>query len=307
VRGLPGSTARERFVEAKKTLVIGVRRGLDFTGCRPSAHYQLPLATGCPGRCTYCYLHTTLGRNPYLRVYVNLDEIFSSANKYVKERLPEPTIFEGSATSDPLSVEHYTGALARTIEFFAGEEKGFFRFATKQTFVDPLLEIEHSGKTRIRISVNAPYVVKNFERGVPTVKERIMAALSLREKGYPVGFLIAPIMTFPGWLKEYDELLQKISRLWQQRIGAGKASPVSGPDPSFELITHRFTSRAKKNILTLFPETDLPMDEKDRKYKYGQFGYGKYVYGGDVFTQTKDLFYPLVDRLFINGEVQYLV
>lgn len=121
------------------------------------------------------------------------------------------------------------------------------------------------------------------------------------------GFLIAPIITFPGWLEQYGELLREISRLWQQRLSAGGMPPVSGPDPSFELITHRFTSRAKKNILSLFPDTDLPMDEKDRKYKYRQFGYGKYVYPSDVFSQVKDLFYPLVDRLFIHGDVQYLV
>jgi len=252
IRGLQGVTPYERFLEAKKTLVIGVRRTLDFAGCRPSAHFQLPLTTGCPGRCTYCYLHTTLGKNPYVRVYVNVDEILQAAQRYIEQRLPQSTLFEGSATSDPLSVEHYTGSLAGAINFFAGVEQGFFRIATKQVAVKPLLALKHSGKTRVRLSLNVPYVVQKFERGVPAVKERIRAAVSLRKSGYPVGFLIAPIFVFPGWKEQYRDLIKEISGQWEQCFAVRGLPPVPGADPSFELITHRFTPRAQKNILDLF-------------------------------------------------------
>jgi len=45
------------------------------------------------------------------------------------------------------------------------------------------------------------------------------------------------------------------------------------PDISFEIISHRFTARAKNTIMSVYPSTTLPMDESQRKYKYGQFGY----------------------------------
>lgn len=288
-------------------MVIGVKRKLDFAGCRPSAHFQLPLTTGCPGQCTYCYLHTTLGRNPYIRVYVNIDEILQKAQEYIKQRLPERSVFEGSATSDPLAVEHFTGSLARAIYFFAQQKQGYFRFATKQTAVKSLLALQHSKKTRIRFSLNVPYVVQKFEAYVPTVEERIKAAVSLRESGYPVGFLIAPILIFPGWEEQYSSLIKEISRQWEQCFAARLLPPVPGADPSFELITHRFTHRAKKNILDLFPDNDLPLEESERKFKYGQFGYGKYVYPEEKYNDIKEVFYPLIGRLFPRGEVEYLV
>ncbi len=53
--------------------------------------------------------------------------------------MPEVTIFEGSATSDPVPIEPYTNALKRTIEFFAQRENGRFRFVTKYDDVDSLL------------------------------------------------------------------------------------------------------------------------------------------------------------------------
>jgi len=66
--------------------------------------------------CQYCYLNTNLGRTPYVRIYVNVDEILDQAEGYVKARRPQDTVFEGSATSDPVAVEAWTGSLARAIE-----------------------------------------------------------------------------------------------------------------------------------------------------------------------------------------------
>ncbi len=306
VRWLPGDNARERFLAAKRTLVVGVRRTLKLAGCRPSADYQLPLSTSCPGLCTYCYLHTTLGKTPTLRLYVNLEEIMQVAANYLEQRLPRTTTFEGSATSDPLALEHFSGALARTITFFAGQEKGWFRFVTKQTAVTPLLNLKHNGKTRIRFSINVPEVEQKFERGVPSVKKRIEAALAVRQKGYPVGFLIAPIFVFSGWQEQYKELIYTVHDLWKPDA-ADDIPPVEGFDPSFELITHRFTARAKKNIAELFPENALPHEEAERRFKFGQFGYGKYIYDKPVFAEIKEELIPLIEQLFEKGKVDYLV
>ncbi len=46
-------------------------------------------------------------------------------------------------------------------------------------------------------------------------------------------------------------------------------------DITVEFITHRFTRRARENIEKVFPETCLleHMNEEERRFKYGQFGY----------------------------------
>jgi spore photoproduct lyase len=81
--------------------VVGVKRDLDFETCRPSADYSLVLATGCPGMCEYCYLQSTLGKKPYIRVYVNVDEILEAAGRTIAGRAPELTVFEAASTADP--------------------------------------------------------------------------------------------------------------------------------------------------------------------------------------------------------------
>ncbi|WP_334305981.1 spore photoproduct lyase family protein, partial [Clostridioides difficile] len=98
-------------------MVVGIRKSLKFQTCKPSANYQLPLVSGCMGRCEYCYLNTQLGDKPFIRVFVNVDEILEQTKKYIEDRKPQVTIFEGAATSDPVPVEPYTNSLKKTIEF----------------------------------------------------------------------------------------------------------------------------------------------------------------------------------------------
>ncbi len=305
--GLPGMKGFKAYAEAKRTLVVGVRKTLSFQSCRPSAHYQLPLVTSCPGMCEYCYLMTTLGPRPYIRVYVNLDEILDRALEYVEKRAPQVTIFEGAATSDPLPVEPYTGALARTITVFGRTALARFRFATKDDGVEPLLGLEHNGHTSVRFSLNPRTVIRRHEHRVPDLERRLAAAARTAAAGYPVGFLIAPIILEGDWRAEYGALLDELAAALRA-AGAGERTATGvAPPPTFELITHRFTPKAKKTILTIFPGTTLPLDETSRRWKMGQFGYGKYVYRPEDMEEVGAFFEERIAALFPGAEVLYLV
>lgn len=72
---IPGENLSEQYRSGKHTLVVGFRKSLKFQICKPSANYQLPLVSGCMGQCEYCYLNTQLGDKPFIRVFVNVDEI----------------------------------------------------------------------------------------------------------------------------------------------------------------------------------------------------------------------------------------
>lgn len=298
VIGIPGKTAQEAYLEGKRTLVVGVRRTLDFQTCKPSAHYQLPLVTSCIGECEYCYLNTTLGKKPYMRVYVNIDDILARAKEYIDERKPVITIFEGSATSDPLPVEPYTGSLKRSIEFFGAEKLSLFRFVTKFTNVDSLLDVNHNGRTTFRFSINAESIIRRYEHRTPSLDARIAAAAKVASADFPLGFIIGPIFHYPEWENDYGQILESLA---QQLSGKFNAPPT------FELITHRFTERAKKNILEVFPKTQLPLDEKDRKFKFGQFGYGKYVYPKEKMTAIKAFFEDKIRETFPDADILYFV
>ncbi len=296
VTGIPGKGPQKAFFEGKHTLVVGVRKTPKFQTCRPSAHYQLPLVTGCPGLCEYCYLTTTMGKKPYIRVYVNIDEILEWTQEHIAARAPEETVFEGAATSDPVPVEPYTGSLARAIEFFGRQSRARFRFVTKFDDLDSIISVRHEGKTEVRFSINAAPIIAQFEHGTPSLEKRLDAARRVREAGYPLGFLVAPIMRIEDWKSEYSRMFREVQRV------LGDTGPLS-----FEFITHRFTQRAKSQILSVFPQTALDMDETRRRFKYGQFGYGKYVYPPDTMDEFQDFFTTQAHQVSDQARVLYNV
>ena len=132
--------------------------------------------------CEYCYLNTQLGKRPYTKINVNIEEILNQAMEYVEERKPDITIFEGAATSDPISVEYYSGALAKAIEVFGENELTRFRFVSKFSDVDSLLKLKHNGHTTIRFSINTQKIIREFEHGTDNIDRRLEAAKKLKRQ-----------------------------------------------------------------------------------------------------------------------------
>ncbi|SFC41261.1 spore photoproduct lyase [Bacillus sp. OV322] len=296
IRNLPGDTDFKKYRTAKSTLVVGVRKTLKFDTSKPSAEYAIPLATGCMGHCHYCYLQTTLGSKPYIRTYVNLDEIFDAAQGYMDERQNEITRFEAACTSDIVGLDHLTHSLKKTIEFIGETEYGRLRFVTKFHHVDHLLDAKHNGKTRFRFSINSKYVIKNFEPGTSSFDERIEAARKVAGAGYPLGFIVAPIYMHEDWKEGYRELFERLS---------AELAGVDIPDLTFELIQHRFTGPAKKVIEKNYPKSKLEMDESKRKYKWGRYGIGKYVYQKEEASDLEATIRGYVSEYFPQSVVQY--
>ena len=298
VPGIDAPTPRQKFFDAKRTLVLAVRRKSPLAGCRPSANWQLPLVSGCPGHCHYCYLNTSFGPAPYVRVYVNVEEILAQAEEYIETRRPMVTVFEGSSTSDPIPLEPWTGHLRRVIEHFGRHPYGRFRIATKYDAVDSLLDAEHRGHTRIRFTVNSERVIGSWDKATTGLERRLAAAQKVAAADYPFGFLIGPIILYPGWEEEYIRLIEEI---------AGRFSPSERRRMTLELITHRFTPRAKALIEEVYPDSDLPMDEAQRTWRYGQFGYGKWVYAHDAYEKVNRVIQKAVRRVMPEAKVMYLV
>jgi spore photoproduct lyase len=295
---IPGETMYDIYRAGKRTLVVGVKKAGTFQSCKPSAHYQLPLMSGCIGQCQYCYLNTNLGDKPYMRINVNIDEILKQAQEYINQRLPEITIFEGSATSDPVPVEPFSHLLQDTILYFSKYANGRFRFVTKFTDIDTLLELPHNNHTEVRFTLNTDKIIHEYEMGTPSAKKRLEACKKILSAGYPLGFILAPIFLYEGWKEDYHQLLLDLK--------ASLPGQISHP-LTFEVISHRYTTRAKNVITEVFPDNTLPMVEEERNYKYGQFGYGKYVYKKEQLAEMTVFFKNEIETIFEEAEIKYII
>jgi spore photoproduct lyase len=286
---------REAYALAKRTLAVVVappsKRKLQ--PIPPSADWRVDLAEGCPGHCQYCYLAGSLSGPPITRVYANLPEILAGLDEHVGRgtitstsaaRAGEGTTFEASCYTDPLALEHLTGSLSTMIAHIGTHAFGGavgLRFTTKYDNVEPLLNLPHGGRTRVRVSVNAEDVAGRFEGGTARLAQRIVALRRLALAGYRVGLTIAPIMPIPQWREGYSALLREVG---------DALTDVADVDLTVECITHRFTTGSKDVLTGWYPRTQLEMDETTRTRKFGKYGSAKYVYPKDTMAELKSWF-----------------
>ncbi len=298
--GLRGENDRETYNRAKRTLAVVTAppSALKLQPIPPSADWQFHLAEGCPAHCQYCYLAGSLAGPPVIRAFANLPTILENLGRYETpgsgRNEAQGTTFEASCYTDPLGIEHLTGSLAECIRYFGTRDHGYLRWVSKFDAVEPLLDLPHNGHTRCRFSVNAAPISRRLEGGTSPVTSRLAAARKLAEAGYPVGFVIAPIMPIDNWKEHYTELLD----IAQAELG--KASDVT-----LELITHRFTPGSKDTLLSWYPNTPLEMDEETRTEKRNKFGGVKYVYPTETMKMMRTWFEREIMRRIPQSHILY--
>ena len=281
---------RRAYALAKATLALVVappsKRRLQPIA--PSADWRVDLAEGCPAHCSYCYLAGSLKGPPITRVYANLDEILGVLPDYLgqgtitsrsRTRAGEGTTYEASCYTDPLAIDPLTGSLSAAIAWFGRwDADAQLRFTTKFADVEPLLALDHGGRTRMRASIN-PKAYARFEGGTAPVAARLTALARMAVAGYPVGLTIAPIIAADGWEEAYHALI------------ADAAAVLAGVDDlTVELITHRFNPGSKAVLESWYPGSSLDMTDTARTAKRTKFGSEKSVYDAATMKRLRGFF-----------------
>ena len=130
-RRLTEYTEKQRYAYSKIVLAVTRNQQKKLDVCKPSADYEFALVSNCPGSCEYCYLQTNQSYKPYLKAYVNLEEIWDMLQAAIPPDVSQPVTFEAASNVDPLAIEHITGSVGETIEFFGRLEMGRLRIVTK--------------------------------------------------------------------------------------------------------------------------------------------------------------------------------
>jgi spore photoproduct lyase len=298
---------RQAYSQAKSTLAVVVappsKRRLQPIS--PSADWRVDLAEGCPGHCTYCYLAGSLKGPPITRAYANLPEIFEQIPAHLGKgtvtsrslrRKDEGTTYEASCYTDPLGLEHLTGSLSALVNYFGNwDANAQLRFTTKFDGVEPLLALNHNGRTRMRFSLN-PRMFARFEGGTSPVAARIGAMRRAAEGGYKIGLTIAPIIAAPGWERAYGELLVQVAEALRSSTKL---------DLTVELITHRFTAGSKAVLSEWYPGSGLDMSHDRRSEKWTKFGSVKHVYDAPMMSAVRRFFEEALRNHLPHAQLLY--
>ena len=284
----------KEFVTMKRNLIIGVRKTHKFVENHKVSDYLVPYtSSGCTAACMYCYLVCNYNKCAYLRLFVNREQMLDKIIK-TAEKSDNDLTFEIGSNSDLILENTITNNLVWTIENFKNSKKGKLTFPTKFDMVDDLLPLDHKGKIIVRVSVNPEEIINNVEFGTSRLNGRINAINKLKEAGYEVGILIAPVIFVENWKELYLELIQRLEK---------ELSPKVKKDAFFEIIFMTYSYVHTKINEEAFPNA-INLYNKDIMTGRGK---GKYWYKEEMRKEGEMFFREELKKYFPNNEILYIV
>ena len=130
--------------------------------------------------------------------------------------------------------------------------------------------------------------------GTSPLKNRIEAINKLKEAGYKVGILIAPVILVDNWKQLYEELVRYLYE---------NLSKMVKQDVFFEIIFMTYSYVHNAINTEAFPNSK-PLYNKEIMTGRGR---GKYMYKKEVREDGEEYLRKLMNKYFPNNEIKYIV
>ena len=259
-------TVKDPLSFGKKNLFLTVQKGEFIKPCPCTPGYLgcnyfiINLDLNCPLDCSYCILQQYLS-NPFLTIHVNRADLWAQLDFFLTSHRRAGLRIGTGELGDSLALDHLTESSSDLISYFRQKKDVLFELKTKTLNLENVLSSEPSDNIIISWSLNTEDMADSEERGAPAVKERILAARLVSERGFRLGFHFDPIIFYPDWEKGYKRVIKAL---------------LSSVDPDriawISLGSLRFAPRLKPIIQKRFSESRIIYEElirgKDGKFRY---------------------------------------
>ena len=173
-------------------------------------------------------------------------------------------------------------------------KKGRLTFPTKFDMIDDILNLDHNGKITIRMSVNPEYIINRVEFGTSRLDKRIDAINKLKEAGYDVGILIAPVIMVENWKELYLNLIKELE---------SKLSKKVKKDAFFEIIFMTYSYVHTKINEEAFPNA---INLYNKEIMKGG-GRGKYRYKEEIKKDGEKFLKEQMEKYIPDNKIEYMV
>jgi spore photoproduct lyase len=284
----------KEFTKMKRFLIIGIRKTHKYVPNQKVSDFLVPYtSSGCSAMCLYCYLVCNYNKCSYLRLFVNREQMLDKLIKTTNLSQRNLT-FEIGSNSDLVLENTLTKNLEWTIEEFGKCNKGFITFPTKFEMVEPLLALNHRGRTIIRMSVNPQPIINMVEFGTSSLKVRIHALNLMCDAGYRIGLLIAPVIMVDNWKQLYSELIEQLSSELSNKIK--KELSIEIIFMTYSYVHRAINSEAFPNAIELY----------DKSLMTGR-GRGKYCYQDNIRLQGEQFLREKLSQMLGEAKIIYIV
>jgi len=208
-----GWTLAEKIDAGKKILHLAKRRSPFISVFNPPRgvvchrFYKLVLGTECPYDCSYCYLELTFRMAPYVRQYLNLEDLWRELDR-LNRKINKPILLNTGELADPLAVDHITGIVNEVVSETSRHDNLQLLLLTKSANVDHLQPVDN-GQVVFSVSLTTSVNAREFEHGAAKPYDRIEALSKAETKGYRTRCRIDPIICADeNWEADYRKLIE---------------------------------------------------------------------------------------------------
>lgn len=198
------------------------------------------LIYGCFGGCvsTYCYM----SRYNDKRVYVNtnVDQIFQSVVEWEKNYVKVPdqqdpiyTMVDIACNTDlVLMQKHLPEPLIDYLKRYDDHPQLNSTMATKYPGLLTLDVSSFNKKPRVRVSLMPQKYSNILEPKMSSILSRIHDINRLKALGWEVHCNYSPLIFYPGWKEEYDNLFKQVKEI----AGENKCEVIALTNHKFQMI-----------------------------------------------------------------------
>jgi spore photoproduct lyase len=144
------------------------------------------------------------------------------------------------------------------------------------------------------MSVNPQEIINKAEFGTSSLVKRINALNRLKEAGYKIGILVAPVVLLENWEALYKELFNVLAETLSQKVQN---------EAFFEVIFMTYSYVHRMINTEAFPNA---IDLYDKNIMTGR-GRGKYCYNPVSREKGEELLRFEINKYFPKNKIMYVV
>ena len=165
----------------------------------------LDAVESCGFDCSYCSIQSFYNQNT-----ITFDSGF--ANKLLNLNLDKNKTYHigTGQSSDSLMWGNREGVLDALFQFAKENPNVLLEFKTKSDNIKYFLENDVPKNILCTWSLNTQTIIENEEHLSASLEKRIAAARKVADKGVKVGFHFHPIVEYENYLREYEEVYDKL-------------------------------------------------------------------------------------------------
>ncbi len=185
---------------------------------------ELKWAYGCPFDCAWCYLKGTFRFLPTKTqpVIKDREKVRLHVESFLDIVHPKEVLNTGEIADSLMSEKKDDSFSKFIIPLFERQKRHKVLFLTKSNWVENFLEIEKHDSVVMSFTLNADEVAKRWEKGAPSVADRIEAARKVSKAGYQTRIRIDPMVPIEDWEKHYIQLIDDVfDNFTPERITVG--------------------------------------------------------------------------------------